>query len=71
MKKIKIMLVDDHEVVINGIRTVLKGVEDIEVIEDACDGDMLLKKLKYLLINKLRLFYRLYLLPIQSLPGQL
>ncbi|HBS87034.1 MAG: hypothetical protein A2W91_02340 [Bacteroidetes bacterium GWF2_38_335] len=48
MKKIKIMLVDDHEVVINGIRTVLKGVEDIEVIEDACDGDMLLKKLKYL-----------------------
>ena len=48
MKKIEIMLVDDHEVVINGIRTVLKGVEDIEVIEDACDGDMLLKKLKYL-----------------------
>lgn len=48
MKRTKIMLIDDHEVVLNGIRTLLKNEEGIEIIEEANSGEILLKKLNYI-----------------------
>ena len=37
-KKLKIMLVDDHEIVRQGIRTLLEAEEDLEVVAEASGG---------------------------------
>lgn len=47
-KKIKVLLVDDHHVVRNGIRVLLEGLEDIEVVGEAGDGLEALEKVKVL-----------------------
>lgn len=39
MIKIKVMLVDDHEVVRAGYRRLLESAEDIQVIGEACSGE--------------------------------
>jgi len=40
---IKILLVDDHELVRTGIRHILKEVGDMDVVGEAADGDSALK----------------------------
>ena len=37
-EKLKIMLVDDHEIVRQGIRTLLEAHEDLEVVAEASGG---------------------------------
>ena len=37
---VKVMLVDDHEIVREGLREVLEGVGDFEVVGQAADGQM-------------------------------
>lgn len=38
MEKLKIMLVDDHEVVRQGLRTLIEAEDDMEVVAEASDG---------------------------------
>jgi two-component system, NarL family, response regulator NreC len=38
MSKIKVMIVDDHALVREGITALLKFYEDVEVVGEACDG---------------------------------
>ncbi len=38
MEKIKILLVDDHQIVRDGIKALLSGVSDIEIAGEASDG---------------------------------
>ncbi|MCX6252445.1 MAG: response regulator transcription factor [Bacteroidetes bacterium] len=45
MKKINIILVDDHRLVRDGIKSLLYGMNDIEIIGEADDGTDLFKKL--------------------------
>ncbi len=46
MTKIKVTLVDDHQLVRDGIRALLSGLDDIEVITEASDAKSILEKLK-------------------------
>jgi DNA-binding NarL/FixJ family response regulator len=46
MLKIKIALVDDHQIVRDGIKSLLTGLADIEVIDEASDAHSILEKLK-------------------------
>jgi len=46
MSKIKVALVDDHQIVRDGIRSLLTGLPDIEVIDEACDAKCILNKLQ-------------------------
>ena len=39
MKKIRLMLVDDHEVVRVGLKNFLQTQEDFEVVAEASDGE--------------------------------
>lgn len=45
MKTIRIMLVDDHEMVREGIKSLLKKQPDIEVVAEAANGSEALKKI--------------------------
>ena len=49
MKKIKVLIVDDHTLVRAGIRSLLALVEDIEVVGEASDGKESLAKVKNLM----------------------
>lgn len=46
MGKIQVALVDDHQIVRDGIRALLSGLPDIEVVIEACDARSILEKLK-------------------------
>ena len=46
MEKIKIILVDDHQIVRDGIKSLLTDVEDIDVISEAASYNELREKLK-------------------------
>jgi DNA-binding NarL/FixJ family response regulator len=46
MSKIKVALVDDHQIVRDGIHSLLSGIEDIEVITEASDAKGILEKIK-------------------------
>ena len=47
-KKIRVLLVDDHPVVRKGIRGWLAGVENLDVVDEAVDGQEALVKVKEL-----------------------
>jgi len=49
MKKIKILIVDDHTLVRDGIRSLLALIADVEVIGEASNGREALKKVRELL----------------------
>ncbi|MCK4863234.1 MAG: response regulator transcription factor [Dehalococcoidales bacterium] len=49
MKKIKVLIVDDHTLVRAGIRSLLALVEDIEVVGEASDGKEALGKVRHLM----------------------
>ena len=38
-KTVGVLLVDDHTVVRQGLRTMLEGYADVEVVGEACDGE--------------------------------
>ena len=44
MKKIKILIVEDHEVVIKGIKTLLEPYDELEIVGYALDSDEAMKK---------------------------
>lgn len=46
MKKIKVLIVDDHTLVRQGIRTLLGLTADIEVVGEAADGQEAIEKVK-------------------------
>lgn len=46
MSKIKIFIVDDHQIVCDGIKSLLADVSDIEVVGSACDIPDLVEKIK-------------------------
>lgn len=48
MKKIRILLADDHQVILVGIRMMLRGFNDLDIIGEASDGDEALEKVKNL-----------------------
>src|ERR1700684_645644 len=48
-KKIKVLLADDHPVVRKGIRSWLSGVENLEVVDEAVNGQEGVAKVKQFL----------------------
>ncbi|MBI5409823.1 MAG: response regulator transcription factor [Nitrospirae bacterium] len=48
MKKIRILLVDDHKILRDGIRSLLKEYPDLEVVGEAADGRTALRLVKEL-----------------------
>ena len=46
MKKVSILIADDHGVVRTGIRQVLATCDDLDVVDEAANGDELLAKLR-------------------------
>ena len=46
MKKTRILVVDDHDLVRDGIVSMLNNVEDVQVVADAGDGEEAIEKLK-------------------------
>ncbi len=48
MEKIRILLVDDHQIILDGVRSLLKGVNNIQVIGDALNGEEALHTLQVL-----------------------
>ena len=48
MKKIRVLIVDDHTLVRDGIRALLALIADIEVVGEAANGKEALEKIKTL-----------------------
>ena len=48
MKKIRILMADDHALVRDGMRTLLKDVDDFSVVGEAADGHEVVKKVEEL-----------------------
>jgi DNA-binding NarL/FixJ family response regulator len=48
MHKIKVILADDHTIVRNGIRSLLEGLSDVEIVGEAQDGAEAITKVKEL-----------------------
>ena len=67
MTPTRIMLVDDHSIVRDGIRLLLEQADGLEIIDEANDGEEILDKLKVLQPDPSRL-PDLILMDI-SLPG--
>ncbi len=47
-RKIKLLLVDDHPIVLEGIKWRLSAQEDLEVVGEAADGQEALRKAREL-----------------------
>ncbi|WP_428655701.1 response regulator [Runella sp.] len=48
MKKIQVLLVDDHTIVRNGLRSILENTDEVEVIGEASNGEEALEKIPFL-----------------------
>jgi len=46
MNPVRLLVVDDHKMIINGIRSMLQDVPDIEVVAEASDGDQVLNAIE-------------------------
>src|SRR5882757_2027845 len=46
MDSIKLMIADDHQILLDGLHLMLSGVPDIEIVTVASDGDEVLSKMK-------------------------
>ena len=46
MKKIRVLLADDHAIVIDGLKAVLEGVENIRVVGEAANGNEVLDRVE-------------------------
>jgi DNA-binding NarL/FixJ family response regulator len=58
-KKIRVMIVDDHPIVREGLRKLIGFEEDIDVIGDACDGRDMLEKVDELMPDVILLDLRM------------
>jgi DNA-binding NarL/FixJ family response regulator len=47
MDKIKIIIVDDHQIIRDGIRSLLAGIEDIDIIAEAGSAEECIQKLRF------------------------
>ncbi len=47
MKKLKLILADDHEMILDGIRALLEGEDHIQIIDQVHDGVELLNRLQF------------------------
>lgn len=43
---INVLVADDHQMIIDGLKTMMEGVEDIKIVSEAKDGYQVLKKLE-------------------------
>ncbi len=43
---IRVLIADDHPIVRKGLRTILKDVKDIKVVDEACDGIEVMEKIR-------------------------
>ena len=48
MKKIRVLIADDHKIVRQGIRKLLEAEPDLEVVGEACDGRESIKEVQQL-----------------------
>ena len=46
MKKIRILIVEDHEVVIKGIKTLLEPYDELEIVGYALDSEEAMQKVE-------------------------
>ena len=46
MEKIKVLLVDDHKIFRDGVRSILEKEKDIDVVDEAANGSEVLDKVK-------------------------
>ena len=53
MKPIKILIADDHAIVREGIRQLLTSQNDMEIVGEADDGSMAIKRVKSLKLHLL------------------
>ena len=44
MKKVKILIVDDHQLILNGVTEMLKPIERFRIIGNAMNGEMAVQK---------------------------
>jgi len=51
MRQIKILLVDDHQIIIDGIKSLLNNVENVKVAGEANNGMEALNTLKVLTVD--------------------
>lgn len=51
MKKIKVMLVDDHQIILDGLKSVLSATDDIQVIHAANNGREAIDVMKVLSVD--------------------
>jgi two-component system response regulator NreC len=51
MEKIKVLLVDDHQIILDGIKSLLENTPDIQVVATANDGNEALNTLKLLTVD--------------------
>ncbi|PLW94513.1 MAG: DNA-binding response regulator [Marinilabiliales bacterium] len=51
MKKIKVLLVDDHQIILDGIKSLLENADEIQVVATANDGNEALNTLKLITID--------------------
>jgi DNA-binding NarL/FixJ family response regulator len=51
MKKIKVMLVDDHQIILDGLKSLLENADEIQVVATANNGNEALNALKLLTVD--------------------
>jgi two-component system response regulator NreC len=51
MKKIKVLLVDDHQIILDGIKSLLENTDDVQVVATANNGNEALNTLKLLTVD--------------------
>jgi two-component system response regulator NreC len=51
MEKIKVLLVDDHQIILDGIKSLLENTPDIQVVATANDGNEALNTLKLITVD--------------------
>lgn len=51
MKKIKVLLVDDHQIIIDGIKSLIEKQDDIQIVATANDGNEAINTLKLLAVD--------------------
>jgi two-component system, NarL family, invasion response regulator UvrY len=50
---IRVLIADDHPIVRKGLKTILKDVSDIKVVDEACDGVEVMEKIRSIEIDVL------------------
>lgn len=51
MKKLKVLICDDHQIIVDGLKSLVNSIEDFEVVATANNGEEVLKVLKVLSVD--------------------